>query len=233
MDIKTKNIKFSIIKNKHLNWKYLEKITDIENVIDIGANEGTPQLVYNFPFSNYYYFEPLKKCNKKLIEFNKKNNISNHQIFNVALSNKKGESSFNEVLLENTSHSSSLLEFTSYYDGTKKKEETVKIKVALDKLSNFKKKIDFNNSFIKIDTQGNEFDVLKGIDDEIFHKVKFFLIEISFVKRYEGQADFEEIYSLLKEKNFKLAGIVELNNQLKASQADFLFSKKDDNRSYF
>ena len=127
MDIKTKNIKFSIIKNKHLNWKYLEKITDIENVIDIGANEGTPQLVYNFPFSNYYYFEPLKKCNKKLIEFNKKNNISNHQIFNVALSNKKGESSFNEVLLENTSHSSSLLEFTSYYDGTKKKEATVKI----------------------------------------------------------------------------------------------------------
>ena len=39
MDIKTKNIKFSIIKNKHLNWKYLEKITDIENNASAGHKQ--------------------------------------------------------------------------------------------------------------------------------------------------------------------------------------------------
>tara|TARA_B100001057_G_C22781324_1_gene923753 strand:+ start:792 stop:1490 length:699 start_codon:yes stop_codon:yes gene_type:complete len=232
MDLDTKNVKISIIKKKHFNWKFLEKINDIENVIDIGANIGTPQLIYNFPNANYYYFEPLKNCNQELNKFNKKNNISNYQIFNVALSNKIGEALFNEVG-DTSSHSSSLLELSAHYDNTKKKLETVKIKVELDVLSNFKDKVNFNNSFIKMDTQGSEFDILQGIDNEIFEKVKFFLIEISFVERYEKQSNFDEIYSYLKEKNYKLAGIVELNNQLKASQADFLFCKKDDNRSYF
>jgi len=37
----------------------------------------------------------------------------------------------------------------------------------------------------------------------------------------------------LREKKFKLAGVVELNNEIKASQGDFLFCKSNDERSYF
>ena len=48
MYFNTKYFKLSIYKNKHLNWKFLEKIDDVNNVIDIGAAEGTLPLVYNF-----------------------------------------------------------------------------------------------------------------------------------------------------------------------------------------
>ncbi len=229
MYFNNKFFKLSIYKKKHLNWKYLEKINDIENVIDIGAAEGTPPLVYNFPKANYYYFEPLESFNEKLILFNKKNKI-NYQIFNVALSNYVGESVFNEVKL--APKCSSIHNLNNFWEG-EKKDSTIKTKVSVDKLSNFKNKVFFENSIVKLDTQGNEIDVLEGADDEIFEKVKFFLIEISFHKRYEKQSTFDEIFMLLREKKFKLAGVVELNNEVKASQGDFLFCKSNDERSYF
>ena len=36
-----------------------------------------------------------------------------------------------------------------------------------------------------------------------------------------------------KKKGFKLAGVIDLNNEIKASVGDFLFCKTSDDRSYF
>lgn len=230
MYFNTKYFKLSIYKNKHLNWKFLEKIDDVNNVIDIGAAEGTLPLVYNFPNANYYLFEPLKLYNDKLISFNKKHNIKNFEIFNVALSNKVGETDFYHI--KEAPISSSVNNPNEYWSGIKK-DSTEKIKVSVNTLSNFKDKIDFNNSLIKIDTQGNEIDVLKGIDDVIYDKAKFFILEIAFHKRYETQCTFDDVYMFLREKGYKLAGVIDLNNEVKASVGDFLFCKTSDERSYF
>lgn len=230
MYFNTKFFKLSIYKNKHLNWKFLEKINDVDNVIDIGAAEGTLPLVYNFPNANYYLFEPLKLYNDKLIAFNKKYNVNNFEIFNVALSNKVGETDF--FFIKEAPISSSINNPNEYWSGIKK-DSTEKIKVSVNTLSNFKDKVDFNNSLIKIDTQGNEIDVLKGIDDDIYDKAKFFILEIAFHKRYEKQCSFDDVYMLLREKGFKLAGVIDLNNEIKASVGDFLFCKTSDDRSYF
>ena len=220
----------SIYKNKHLNWKFLEKINDIDNVIDIGAAEGTLPLVYNFPNANYYLFEPLKIFNDKLISFNKKNNILKYQIFNVALSNKIGLADFYHI--EGAPNSSSVNKPNDYWSGVKK-DSTVKVEVSMNKLSDFKDKINFDNSLIKIDTQGNEFKVLQGINDDIFKKVKFFIMEQAFHKRYQTQCLFDNVFMLLREKGFKVAGVIDTNNQIKASVVDFLFCKNEDDRSYF
>ena len=119
--------------------------------------------------------------------------------------------------------------------GQKKKlDSIVKTTVPVDKLTNFKERINFDNSIIKIDAEGNEFNILKGMDDEIFEKVKFFVLEINFaIKVRENESTFDEIFMHLRSKNFKLAGVVQLNSFVKAQQGDFLFCKKDDNRSYF
>jgi FkbM family methyltransferase len=222
----------SIYKKKNLNWKYLEKINDIENVIDIGGAQGTIELVYNFPKANYYYFEPLKSCNEELILFNKKNNI-NYQIFNVALSNFTGEATFYVNKLASTSSSLNKPEKNNKWS-KEKIDSIVKTTVPVDKLCNFKEKINFDNSIVKIDAEGSEFNILKGMDDEIFEKVKFFVLEINFaIKRRENECTFDEIFMLLRSKNFKLAGVISLNSFVKAHQGDFLFCKKDDNRSFF
>ena len=119
MYFNTKYFKLSIYKNKHLNWKFLETIKDIDNVIDIGAAEGTMSLVYNFPKANYYLFEPLKLFNQKLTAFNKNNKITNYEIFNVALSDKVGEMEFN--YFKEAPISSSLNNPNDYWEGKKKK----------------------------------------------------------------------------------------------------------------
>ena len=155
-------------------------------------------LVYNFPNANYYLFEPLKLYNDNLIAFNKKYNVNNFEIFNVALSNKVGETDF--FFIKEAPISSSINNPNEYWSGIKK-DSTEKIKVSVNTLSNFKDKVDFNNSIIKIDTQGNEIDVLKGIDDDIYDKAKFFILEIAFHKRYEKQCSFDDVY-MLKRKRF-------------------------------
>ncbi len=232
MYFNNKYFHLAIYKKKHLNWKFLEKINDIENVVDIGGADGTIELVYNFPKANYYYFEPLKSFNEKLILFNKKNNI-NYEIFNVALSDYTGDATFYENKLASTS--SSLYKPEKNNNWSKKKlDSIVKTTVPVDKLTNFKERINFDNSIIKIDAEGNEFNILKGMDDEIFEKVKFFVLEINFaIKVRENESTFDEIFMHLRSKNFKLAGVVQLNSFVKAQQGDFLFCKKDDNRSYF
>ena len=66
----------------------------------------------------------------------------------------------------------------------------------------FDKKIFDQNTLLKIDTEGYEFNVLKGSKQKI-KEIKYVLIENQFSKMYKN-VDFKDSHNFLIEKGFKL-----------------------------
>jgi len=72
-------------------------------------------------------------------------------------------------------------------------------------LSNILKKIQFKEiDILKIDTEGYELNVLKGISDEDFKKIRFIYFEHHFDLMIKKGYKYSDINSFLLEKNFKL-----------------------------
>ena len=130
-----------------------------QNVIDVGANIGR----YSFELSNIvgkkglvYVFEPIQKSYLTLLTLIILNNVKNIIPFNLALSDKSNFVRMKEF---------SALDKKSYIFSTQtesrivsnKKDSTIIYSIKLDDLK-IKKKI----SFIKIDCEGFEMEVLKG-----------------------------------------------------------------------
>ena len=62
--------------------------------------------------------------------------------------------------------------------------------------------------FLKIDTQGYDDRVLKGAR-RLLRSIHYVLVEVSFRPMYEDQANFHEIYDILRTAGFYYAGNME------------------------
>ena len=185
------------------------------NIIDVGAHRGETIefFVKNFKINQILAFEPnlellseLKK-HQKLLE-------KKLMILNIGLGEKK---ELKKLSIMSESSSSTINELntdTQYYKRKKKflsifllgqdflkKEEPIEI----DTLSNILKKIKFTKiDILKIDTEGYELNVLKGISDEDFKKIRFIYFEHHFDLMIKKGYKYSDINSFLLEKNFKL-----------------------------
>lgn len=132
------------------------------NCIDIGCHKGEmlDVMLKYAPDGKHFAFEPIPEMYEKLnLRYN-----GNCEIFQMALSDKKGDTTFNYV------------KNAPAYSGIKKRKYAVKdpqieeLKVSVDLLDNVLPK-DLKIDFIKIDVEGGEFGVLKGAQ-EILKKNK-------------------------------------------------------------
>ena len=135
----------------------------IDYILDVGANEG--QFVKELRFYGYrdkvLSFEPLLDANKKLIEISKNDN--DWEIFRpLALGNKNTKNILN---ISKNSVSSSLLNMKEEHidnaPGSRFISQQSTEETKLDDIFN-ELKIENKNLFLKIDTQGYEFQVLEG-----------------------------------------------------------------------
>ena len=76
--------------------------------------------------------------------------------------------------------------------------------IRVDTLDNIIKKID-NVSFLKIDAEGSDLNVLKG-GKKLIRKINFILIEIKPLNFYKDNSGID-IFNFLKKKNFKVIKI--------------------------
>jgi FkbM family methyltransferase len=126
---------------------------------DIGANVGdyTKTLLDHFPDACIHAFEPHPENYSHLAKRTFSNKIKKH---NIAV----GEASGELTLYDRADRDISL--HASLYEGVISeihKKEVVKFKVAVESLDDFTKREGISYiDFIKIDTEGNEFDVLQG-----------------------------------------------------------------------
>ena len=192
---------FSSVSNEE---KFLVKLFGKKKIIyiDIGANEGGFLDFINkiFNLEKIIVIEPIGKLLEKI-----KTKYSNNknQFYNLALSNKKSLRKFYEYSI---SSQSSLYTQNDMFKSLKSLKKISKIKTSsFDEIVNEKKKIDL----CKIDVQGEEVNVLKGMEKTLKKKnIKLIKIELSFMQRYKkSRTNFIEIVNLLNKNGYNLITI--------------------------
>ena len=197
-------------KTKILNFFKTRFKKELVTVFDIGAHKGeTIDLFYkNFNINNIYSFEPNINLFQQLI--NKKYKINKIKIFNLGfgeITETKELNIFNDT---SSSTLNKINENTKYFKRKKdwcpffgeqsflKEKQTVKICNLSEFISNNAvSKIDI----LKIDTEGYEYKILKGLKDNDFKRVKFLYFEHHYDLMISKGYKFSDINKLLKEHN--------------------------------
>lgn len=181
----------------------------ISSYIDIGAHKGTyiDLFLSNFNLRKVFAFEPQPGIFKKLKKKYKKQSIKK---YDFAISNSNGFKVLKLNKHDLTSSFTNLNEDNLYLRLKSKLFQTElkniyykEIKVKTIKLSTFisknkLKKVDL----LKIDTEGHEMQVLKGLSSEI-KKIKIILIEFHKSSIYKGY-NANKIHNHLVKNNFIL-----------------------------
>ena len=182
----------------------------IDVFFDVGAHRGeTVRLIIkNFRVKKIYAFEPLEK-NFILLKKNteiliNKNNI---KYFKIALADKEDTGIMKEMH-ESSSSTLNTIDETSRYFKKKKlflnfrKKYYTEKKVTLEKASNIISDLNIEKiDFLKVDTEGYEYNVIKGFESDI-SKVKVILLEHHYDLMIKKKYKFADINSYLKSKGF-------------------------------
>ncbi len=197
--------------------KFLSKkhLTEIETLFDVGGHKGESVNLFlsNLNVKKIISFEPsplnfafLKKNRK---HYSKKFNKTEILIENIGLGNENKEIDFKQFDESSSSTLKDIDEESSYFKkkfnllnflSKKKKYKILKVKIKT--LENY---MDLNNinkiSFLKIDTEGYEYEILKGLRKNIQ-----FVDMIMFEHHYDNMIiknyTFSDINNFLKMNNF-------------------------------
>lgn len=181
---------------------------EVEVVLDVGANTGQTAALFlrEFPRATIHSFEPNPAAYAQLAE-----TMAKHRravLYQIALGARSGRA---EMHLTQSSLTSSLLAIS--HDaaallgrgGTPAGRVEVEVR-ALDDFSQTHglRQIDL----LKLDVQGFEVELLNGARQMLCERrIALVMTEVNFVKLYEGQAFFEDVYARLKQDGFRLVGL--------------------------
>ena len=183
------------------------KEKEIDYILDVGANEG--QFVKELRFYGYQgniiSFEPILDAHKRLLQNSLKDD--KWEIYKpIALGNKNRESVIN---ISKNSVSSSIFEMKKeHLENAPNSMYVSKQSINEIRLEEIFFDLDLKekNLFLKIDTQGYEYEVLKGAE-EILKYFKGIMVEVSLTNLYEGQKSWQEILGFIQSKGFNLWSI--------------------------
>ena len=185
-------------------------------IIDIGAHIGETISLFNnnFTIENILAFEAnpivFKKLEKKTKKINNKNKIS---LFNLGLGDKEENkvlSIFNDT---SSSTYNTIDEKTEYYKRKKKflslfSKNILQKKISTNilPLSKINQVNDLKNiDILKIDTEGYELNILKGIYKDHFNKIKYIYFEHHYDLMIKKNYKYSDIKIFLNKNNFYLA----------------------------
>jgi FkbM family methyltransferase len=163
---------------------------DVKCCLDIGANIGNyTKVLLKKTKSNVFAFEPLSEAFEELKKI-QKNFPERLKIENIALGD---EDCLKKIYsIDEKSEKASLeksIDKLSFIENKKIKEFNVQVK-KLDSLNFFDKKNKID--FLKIDTEGYEFEVLKGAKKVLeFNKPNFIQIEFNWHQLFKKQSLYE------------------------------------------
>jgi len=192
----------SFIRKNNLNINFF---------LDIGSHMGTYSDLILKDFSNckVYMFEPQVRIFKKIkIKYKKRKNI---KIYNCAISDKNSFKKINinkhdltsSLSIMNTKNNTYYKLKSKLFESTSSGMITEKLKV---KTSTLNKILKLNKikkvELAKIDTEGHEYEVLKGLQSSI-KKINFILIEFRNDKIYQFY-NAKKIHNYLVKNNFIL-----------------------------
>jgi len=185
--------------------------------LDIGANDGTITM-YLCKFTPHVYcFEPVPRMVDHL---KRKFNDCNVTIENCALGNANENLSLSIPRVGSKRYetrSSLIKNFENDFILGEKVTDVEKIRVAVKRLDDF----NINNiGFMKIDVEGFEFDVLKGIENTIRREMQNIYIEIE--QRHHEKDSIYNIFQYIKKLGY-FAYFVDCNNNSKKIRSIEMF----------
>ena len=207
--------------------KFSKQIT----VIDVGAHFGETIKIFkkNFKIKKIYSFE-ASPINFKVLEKNFPNSLLDVEIYNFALGSCSSESYINQTMESSSSTINSINKNSKYLD---RKLKVLKIKnqdlvikkipIAIVSLDEFieKKKIK-NIDILKIDTEGYEFNVLKGIEKN-YQIIKMIYFEHHYDDMILKNYKFSDINKLLNDYGFSM---VKKNKMLFRKSFEYIFENR-------
>jgi len=188
-------------------------------IVDVGANKGQTIDIFTkiFPKPKIYAFEPSETYEFLKKKYKKNKNI---KLSNLAVDRKSTKRKFYYHTFKSNNSSG----LSGFYKINKNSKDHIRINssarneilkninhsflvdcIALDDFFKKKEKIDL----LKIDTQGNELNVLKG-SKKLLKNIKFIRLELMFYDYYEKSYLFSDIELFLKKFNFKIFNILEV-----------------------
>jgi FkbM family methyltransferase len=206
--------------------EHLDVITYVrpKHLIDAGANRGQFALaaLSVFPDIRIDCFEPLARPAAAL-EAWAKTASSNIRIHRMALGAQSGNAQF---YVTSRDDSSSL-----FNPGKAQGEMGISVKAKIMVPTNRLENVIMSEGIsrpcmLKIDVQGGELEVLKGIG-RCANVIDWIYVEVSFIELYEHQPLFTEVYSYLTTIGYNLRGVANCHTDpMKGpTQADVLFCR--------
>lgn len=181
------------------------------NVIDIGGHKGETINFFlkNFNVNKIYVFEPNHRLFETLIrKFTNQNTFiynygvgfqNEKKILNISIDS--ASSTINKINT-NTDYYKRKKKFLSF--GNKKPYFVGTQKIKVINLSEFLLSKESKIDILKIDTEGYELNILKGINKEDFKKIKLIYFEHHYDLMISKGYKFSDINKLLKDNNFTL-----------------------------
>jgi len=206
-------------------------------LIDVGAHKGETisSFLKNFKIKNVYSFEASKNTYQALeTNIDRIKNIykeTNIEIFNFGVGNSVDTKIFYELPDSNSSTFNLIDQKSSYFKRKskilsfffKKKLNIKKNYVSKIKLSQFiKKRKLIKIDILKIDTEGYELEVLKGLGEKI-KIINFIYFEHHYDNMIKKNYKFSEIHNFLLKNDFK--SVFKIKMPLRKS-FDYIYKKK-------
>jgi FkbM family methyltransferase len=208
-----------------------------KSFIDVGVNVGQTLLVLKtlFPSARYYGFEPNPVCIFYVNELIRRNAIADSTLFPFGLSDK---AEIIDLLFFYTDHDDSTATILSGFrsDAVKRHE-----KVVVFKFDALPERREFKPGIVKIDVEGSEWEVIKGMSSMVREERPCIICEV--LPTHHDQRDFRlHRQSFLEEflsandyliYHIRLSGKVErmqaFNGRSKIEESNYLFLPKEQN----
>lgn len=210
---------FSLRRNYYeIDFSILERLK-INTYVDIGTNKGEYVNFLKTKAKKIYCFEPIRESYELLIKLFNSNKFL---IKNIALGNKSKSLKINTPLYRNNRNE--VVAFAYNQSSLIKKfKDSITQKVIVkrgDDLLLKEKKIDF----IKIDVEGFELEVLKGLKQTIIKNFPILLIEIE----HRHSNNFINTFKFLSDFNYKVYYVSKIGSLKKIHFQDLkIFLKKN------
>lgn len=219
---------FQAIANRYSMRSSLENLRsqyEFKTIIDVGANVGDFSRTCRniFTHSTIHAFEPLLEC----VEEMRKNFLNDElvKIHNYAIGSQVGSIEFfkndhldSSSLLKTSEQHNQIFNFASNYS-----KQIVQVTTLDEHFKN--KKID--TTLLKLDIQGYEHKELLGAKKTL-RTVAVVICEVNFVKLYEDQSYFRDIFTITDSNRLSFSGMINIVKNPKTSQiisGDALFLK--------
>lgn len=181
---------------------------EINVVIDVGANRGQfARKLRSFYFKDIHSFEPVTFAFEKLAEA--ASSDSNWHVYKLALGSQE---STQKIHVSNATDFSSLLRTNDYciqrFGGRaeSEKEEVVSVRRLDELLGELLPDMENKRIFLKMDTQGYDTEVFKGLGDKIKYVIAL-QSEVSLISIYEGMPHWTESISIYEKAGFGVVGM--------------------------